>query len=54
MGVTPSASAVSRLNQTLTEQFEAWRERPLLTHYRILSLDGIHMDSGPQSLLCSR
>ena len=42
MGVGPSASAVSRLNQTLTEQFEAWRERPLLAHYRILYLDGIH------------
>ncbi len=42
MGVAPSASAVSRLNQTLTEQFEAWRERPLLTHYRIVSLDGVH------------
>ena len=25
MGVGPSSSAVSRLNQTLTEQFEAWR-----------------------------
>ena len=42
MGVAPSASAVSRLNQTLTEQFETWRERRLLTHYRILYLDGIH------------
>ncbi len=42
MGVAPSASAVSRLNQTLTEQFETWRERPLLSHYRILYLDGIH------------
>ena len=42
MGVAPSASAVSRLNQTLTEQFEAWRERPLLSHSRILYLDGIH------------
>src|SRR6266481_6477011 len=42
MGVAPSASAVSRLNQTLTEQFEAWRARPLLSHYRILYLDGIH------------
>src|SRR3989441_5474975 len=42
MGVAPSASVVSRLNHTLTEQFEAWRERPLLTHYRILYLDGIH------------
>jgi len=36
MGVAPSASAVSRLNQTLTEQYETWRERPLLPHYRIL------------------
>src|SRR5437016_11300115 len=42
MGVAPSASAVSRLNQTLTEQFETWRKRPLLVHYRILYLDGIH------------
>ncbi len=42
MGGAPSASAVSRLNQTLTEQYEAWRERSLLTHYRILYLDGIH------------
>src|SRR6266516_2275911 len=42
MGVTPSASAVSRLNQTLTEQYEAWRDRPLLAHYRVIYLDGIH------------
>src|SRR6202022_2148033 len=42
MGVAPSASAVSRLNNALTEQFEVWRVRPLLTHYRILYLDGIH------------
>jgi putative transposase len=42
MGVAPSASAVSRLNQTLTEQYATWRERPLLPHYRILYLDGIH------------
>ena len=42
MGVAKSASAVSRLNQTLTEQFEAWRERPLLAHYQIMYLDGIH------------
>ena len=41
-GAAPSASAVSRLNQTLTEQFEAWREHPLLAHYRIVYLDGIH------------
>jgi putative transposase len=41
-GVAPSASAVSRLNRTLTEQYEAWRERPLLPHYRVVYLDGIH------------
>src|SRR5450759_1390715 len=43
MGVAPSASAVSRLNQTLTEQYEAWRARPLLGHYLVISLDGIHL-----------
>ena len=42
MGVAPSGSRVSRLNHTLTEQFEVWRVRPLLIHYRILYLDGIH------------
>ncbi len=42
LGVAPSASAVSRLNRTLTEQYEAWRERRLLPHYRIVYLDGIH------------
>lgn len=42
MGVAPSASAVSRLNQTLTEQFEAWREHILQSHYRIVYLDGAH------------
>jgi putative transposase len=41
-GAAPSASAVSRLNRTLTEQYEAWRERRLLPHYRIVYLDGIH------------
>ena len=41
-GVAPSASAVSRLNQAVTEQYEAWRERRLLPHYRIIYLDGIH------------
>ncbi|SRR5712691_9976613 len=35
-GVAPSASAVSRLTRTLTEQYEAWRERPLLPHYRVV------------------
>jgi putative transposase len=42
LGVAPSASAVSRLNRTLTQQYEAWRERRLLSHYRVLYLDGIH------------
>jgi putative transposase len=41
MGTAPSASAVSPLNQSLTEQEEAWRQRPLLAHYRLLYLDGI-------------
>src|SRR5947209_11446958 len=42
LGVTPSASAISRLNQTLTQQFETWRERSLQTPWRIVYLDGIH------------
>jgi putative transposase len=42
LGVAPSASTVSRLNRALTEQYEAWRERRLLDHYRIIYLDGIH------------
>jgi putative transposase len=42
LGVAPSASAVSRLNQTLTQQFEAWRQRPLHEHWRVLYLDGVH------------
>src|SRR5438477_1049280 len=41
-GVAPSASTISRLNQPLTEQFEAWRERGLQAHYRIVYLDGVH------------
>src|SRR5258708_4910206 len=44
MGVAPSASTISRLNQTLTEQYETWRERPLQAHYRILYLDGIYFE----------
>ncbi len=42
LGVTPSASAISRLNQSLTQQFEAWRQRPLQEHWRILYLNGVH------------
>jgi putative transposase len=42
MGVAPSASAISRLNQDLEQQFTSWRQRPLHEHWRILYLDGIH------------
>ena len=42
MGVAPSASTISRLNQTLTQQFDTWRQRPLQTHWRVLYLDGVH------------
>jgi putative transposase len=44
MGVAPSASAVSRLNKTLTEQFEDWRSRTLQGHWRVLYLDGIYLE----------
>ena len=43
LGVAPRASAISRLNQTLTQQFETWRQRPLQEHWRILYLDGVHV-----------
>jgi putative transposase len=42
MGVAPSASAISRLNRDLEQQFTAWRQRRLQEHWRILYLDGIH------------
>jgi putative transposase len=42
MGVTPSASTISRLNQSLAQQFDTWRQRPLEQHWRILYLDGVH------------
>jgi transposase-like protein len=44
MGITPSKSSVSRLNQTLTEQFETWRIRKLQGHWRLLYLDGIYFE----------
>src|SRR6266436_4979781 len=44
MGVAPSASAISRLNQDLEQQFITWRQRPLQEHWRILYLDGIHFE----------
>jgi putative transposase len=42
MGVAPSASTISRLNQSLTQQFDTWRQRALQTHWRVLYLDGVH------------
>ena len=42
LGVAPSASTISRLNQTLTQQFDTWRQRPLQEHWRVLYLDGVH------------
>ncbi len=42
LGVAPSASTISRLNQSLTQQFETWRQRPLQAHWRVLYLDGVH------------
>jgi putative transposase len=42
MGVAPSASTISRLNQSLAHQYEKWRQRPLQTHWRVLYLDGVH------------
>jgi putative transposase len=36
MGVAPSASTISRLNRDLEQQFQAWRERCLQAHWRIL------------------
>ena len=42
MGVAPSASTISRLNQSLTHQYETWRQRSLQAHWRVLYLDGVH------------
>jgi transposase-like protein len=42
LGVAPSASTISRLNQSLSQQFDTWRQRRLQEHWRVLYLDGIH------------
>jgi putative transposase len=42
LGVAPSASTISRLNQSLTHQFDTWRQRGLQEHWRVLYLDGVH------------
>jgi putative transposase len=36
MGVAPSASTISRLNQSLSQQYETWRQRALQAHWRVL------------------
>jgi putative transposase len=33
---------ISRLNQSLSHQFDVWRERRLAEHWRVLYLDGVH------------
>ena len=33
---------ISRLNQSLSHQFDTWRERRLQEHWRVLYLDGVH------------
>jgi putative transposase len=43
LGMAPSASAISRLDQDLEQKFQAWLERPLQAHWRLLYLDGIHL-----------
>lgn len=40
-GKALSASAISRLNGTLTEQYKEWQQRPLPPHYRIFYLDAV-------------
>lgn len=42
LGVSPSASAVSRLAHDLEGECAAWRERPLQRHYRVIYLDGVY------------
>lgn len=42
--MAPSASAISRLNGDLEQQFTAWRECRLSEHWRVLYLDGIHFE----------
>jgi hypothetical protein len=42
LGVAPSASTISRLNHTLSQQFDTRRQRPLQEHWRVLYLDGVH------------
>jgi putative transposase len=40
--VAPSASTVSRIAQSLDAEWQAWRTRPLESHYLVLYLDGVY------------
>jgi putative transposase len=42
LGVAPSASTISRLNQSLSHQCDTWRERRLQEQWRVMYLDGVH------------
>ena len=42
LGVAPSASTISRLNQSLSQQCDIWRQRKLPEQWRVLYLDGVH------------
>jgi transposase-like protein len=35
LAVAPSASAISRLNQNLTQQYQDWRQHPLHEQWRV-------------------
>jgi transposase-like protein len=41
-GTHPSASTVSRVFHTLEAEFEAWKNRPLATHYVYVFADGTY------------
>ena len=41
-GVKPSPATVSRVHQTLQDEFDAWKQRPLLAHYLYLFADGTY------------
>lgn len=42
LGVAPSASTISRLNQSLNYQFDTWRARRLQEQWRVLYLNAVH------------
>jgi putative transposase len=41
-GSTPSASAVSRVFQSVQDEYKNWKERPLAAHYRYVFADGTY------------